>query len=102
MATLRASDVTYREEAVLASRSRCLHCRRPILWMITHRSGQPLAFNPETLPVRYDADHTGWAPGMFPIGTRLRRCMAPWSAHPHTKQASIANVLTLHQCRRTA
>jgi hypothetical protein len=70
--------------------------------MITLRTGQPMAFNPETLPTRYDRDHTGWAPGMFPIGTRIRRCMAPWTAFPPNRRTTIANVLTLHECRRTA
>ncbi len=94
--------MTYREGNVYGSRTRCLRCQRPILWMITHRSGQPLPFNPDPLPTRYDTEHTGWAPGMFPIGTRVRRCMAPWTEFPHHRRAGIANVLTLHACREAA
>jgi hypothetical protein len=102
VATLRAADITYSEESVYASRTVCIRCRRPVLWMITNRSGQPLPFDPHALPVIYDAQHTGWAPGMFPIGGRQRRCMAPWTEFPAHRRASIANVLTLHTCRRAA
>jgi hypothetical protein len=96
--TLGVNGVTPREEAVYGARHHCVRCRRPVHWMITNRGGRPQPFDPDPLPARYDTQHAGWAPGMFPILGRLRRCMAPWTAFTPERQATIAIVLTLHVC----
>lgn len=101
MPTLGSPQVTTREEAVYGTRHHCIRCRRAVHWMITCRGGRPLPFDLEPLPVRYDSQHTGWAPGMFPIGGRLRRCMAPWTKFTPERQATLSIVLTVHTCPQT-
>lgn len=81
--------------------SRCRHCQRPTLWMINHQ-GHLAAFDTDPLPARYDGDQAGWAPGLFPIAGKLRRCMAPITAFTPERQETIANVLTVHHCQDSA
>jgi hypothetical protein len=96
--TLRLTDVTDGQEVVHGSQTQCPHCHHRIHWMITYQGGRPAPFDPEPLPTRYDTEHTGWAPGMFPIQGHPRLCMAP--RNEHTRQP--ANVLNLHTCQEAA
>jgi hypothetical protein len=78
------------EESPLA----CKRCHRPVRWMITYQGGRPRAFDTEPCPPA----SAGWAPGQFLIGATLRYCMAPLAAFADARQASIACVLTVHEC----
>lgn len=85
---------------VYGTRTRCVRCRREVVWMMTYRSGKPLPFDAEPLPTRYDVERIGWAPCTLTVAGRQRRCMAPRSLHP--PHSHPANVLTVHECLRTA
>lgn len=98
MPTLREQQITVSKETINAPHH-CLRCRRPVRWMITYEGGRPRSFDSEPLPSRYDTDHTGWAPGSFLIGARMRYCMAPVTAFTAERQAGIACVLTVHKCQ---
>ena len=102
MPTLRDTAAADNEGAVLASRYHCLKCQRPVLWMLTHPDGRPQPFDVDPIPVRYDSERTGWAPGLFPIAGRIRRVMAPRSAFAAARQGGFANVLNLHTCGQEA
>lgn len=101
MHTLGTGEVAPSQESVYASEHHCIRCRNPVRWMITYEQGRPRAFDLDVLPVRYDVEHTGWAPGLFRIGGRMRYCMAPVTCFTAERQAGIANVLTVHQCGGT-
>lgn len=99
MPTLR--DTTDDRESLDVPRRRCKFCRRLVMYMLTCHNGAQFAFDAEPCPARYD-DGSGWAPGMFYVGGRLRMCMAPMPLHPPAKRRRIAHVMQIHTCRVAA
>jgi hypothetical protein len=79
----------------------CIHCRRPIIWLTTCHNLRRLAFDPDTMPSKWD-DGNGWAPGTFPIRATPRLCFAPLPMHPPAKRRRISHVMRLHNCRQAA
>lgn len=100
MVTLRVPDLTSSQESLNAPRQRCIHCRRLIIWLATCH-GRDFAFEPDPELTKYD-DGSGWAPGQFMVGGKLRFCFAPLPLHPPAKRRRIANVMRLHRCRSAA
>lgn len=95
MLTVRDMAPTDSGPAGLARR--CHNCQRRVVWATAYL-GRKLAFDPDPIPRYLDYDHTGWIPGRFEVGGKLRTAFAPLPLHPHSKRRRASHVMILHTC----